>query len=338
MTVNTFGVDLGTSNVKIYNHAKNEITNEKNMIAIENKSNVYAVGDKAYEMYEKAPLSIKISGPIVNGVIADVDNMKALFQKMMQKAGGTLLRNSNFIIAVPYDVTEVEKRAFYELIQMSKVRDKKVLFVSKPIADAIGVGLDVNTAQGIMVVNVGADTTEISILSLGGIVLSKLIHTGGNRLDEAIQGIIKRRESLYIGRKTAETIKKELAYAVPSEERTLRIVGRDVVSGLPVDRTISSKMVEEAISEQLHMIVDAVKQILERTPPELSSDIIESGIYMTGGSSNIHLFDELLSKATELKVNVFENPDESVVRGISRIISEKQFAKLASEVQEKTYH
>lgn len=338
MAVNTFGVDLGTGNIKIVNYLKKQIFNEKNMIAIENKSYIYAIGDEAYEMYEKAPSSIQISSPIQNGVIADIENMKNLFKESMRKAGGVLLKNSNYIIAVPTDITEVEKRAFYDLVLMANVREKKVLFVEKPIADATGVGLDVNTAQGIMIVNVGADTTEISILSLGGIVLSKLIQMGGNRFDEAILNAIKRQENLFIGRKTAEVIKKELACAIPEEESFISVIGRDVVTGLPLEKDISSKLVEEAIGEQMHVIVDAIKMTLERTPPELAADIIENGIYLTGGSSNIRSFGKLITDATELKVNWDKEPDESVIRGIERIISEKKFANLPSEIKEKKYH
>lgn len=337
MAVNTFGVDLGTGSIKIYNQVKKQVLNEKNMIAIEHKTKIFATGDAAYEMNEKAPAYIQISTPIQNGVIADIENMKNLFQEMMKKSGGSSMKNSDYIIAVPTDITEVEKRAFYDLVLMSNVKGKKVRFVEKPVADATGVGLDVNTAQGIMVVNVGADTTEISVLSLGGIVLSKLIQMGGNRFDESIQNIIKRQENLYIGAKTAELIKKELACAIPAEEFYMDVVGRDVVSGLPVSKTISSSLVEEAIGEQLFIIVDAIKMILERTPPELAADIIEHGIYLTGGSSSIQGFADLITNETELLVNQFEKPSESVIRGMERIIHEKQLANLSSEIKEKQY-
>ncbi len=338
MAGNTFGIDLGTSNIKIYNYAKKQVLNEKNMIAIERKDTIYATGDLAFEMFERTPDYIQVSSPINNGVIADIDSMQVLLKKMLTKAAGTSLRSSNYIMAVPTDITEVEKRAFYDLIRMTGVREKKVLFVEKPIADALGVGLDVNHAQGIMVIDIGADTTEISILSLGGIVLSKLIKTGGNKLDEAIIAMIKKEYNLVIGKKTAETLKIRLCSIDSDDSQAMAVVGRDVVTGLPVEQEITVSVLEEAMEEQFHMIVDEARMILERTPPELAADIIDQGIYLTGGSSSLARLIDMLSLATELEANVYNNPDESVIRGIERIIAEKDFSKLAMEMKEKIYY
>ncbi|MCI8372311.1 MAG: rod shape-determining protein [Lachnospiraceae bacterium] len=338
MAGNTFGIDLGTSNIKIYNYSKKQILNERNMIAIERGDIIYATGDMAFDMYERTPDSIQVSSPINNGVIADIDSMQELLKKMLTKAAGNSLRSSNYIMAVPTDITEVEKRAFYDLIRMTGVKEKKVLFVEKPIADALGVGLDVNHAQGIMVINIGADTTEISVLSLGGIVLSKLIKTGGNKFDEAITAMIKKEYNLIIGRKTAETLKKHLCSLDSEQAQSMTIIGRDVMSGLPIEQEITSYVLEEAMEEQFHVIVDAAKMILERTPPELAADIIDEGIYLTGGSSNLAKLVDMVALATELETNVYNNPDESVIRGIERIIAEKAFSKLATEMREKIYY
>lgn len=241
-------------------------------------------------------------------------------------------------MAVPTDITEVEKRAFYDLIRMTGVREKKVLFVEKPIADALGVGLDVNNAQGIMVIDIGADTTEISILSLGGIVLSKLIKTGGNKFDEAIITMIKKEYNLIIGKKTAEILKIRLCSIDSEESQSMSVVGRDVVTGLPIEQEITRSVLEDAMEEYFHIIVDEARMILERTPPELAADIIDEGIYLTGGSSSLSRLIDMLSLATELETNVYNNPDESVIRGIERIIAEKDFSKLATEMREKIYY
>lgn len=337
MAGNTFGVDLGTSNIKIYNYAKKQVLNEKNMIALERKNTIYATGDMAYDMYERTPEYIQVCSPISNGVIADIDSMQILLRKMLMKAAGSSFKNSNYVMAVPTDITEVEKRAFLELIRMTGVKEKKVLFVEKPIADALGVGLDINDAQGVMVIDIGADTTEISVLSLGGIVLSRLIQTGGNKFDEAIVAMIKKDYNLVIGRKTAENLKCTLC-SLDSEIDSMLIVGRDVLTGLPQEETITRTVLERALEEPFRTIVDAARMILERTPPELAADIIDDGIYLTGGSSNLAGLVDLVAETTELETNVYNDADESVIRGIERIITEKDFTKLATEMKEKIYY
>lgn len=331
MASKTFGIDFGTSTIKIYKKNEGVILDERNIIAVANKKQVIAVGDEAYEMHEKAPKNIKVTYPIRNGVIADFNCMVDLLNHVNHQIGAksTTFQGSEFIVATPTDITEVEKRAFFDLISSSNAKAKKVRIVEKPVADALGVGLDVTSAHGIMIVNIGADTTEVSVLALGGIVLSKLVPVGGNKLDESIKTYVKKKYNLMIGDKTAEAIKKELANAVHSEERELSVYGRDVVTGLPVEMQVSSSMVFEAISEYLYSIVDAIRIILERTPPEISSDIIDSGIYVTGGSANICNLDVLIHNETDLKINIAENAANSVVTGLGKIIEDPDFNSLA---------
>lgn len=329
MASNIFGIDLGTSNIKIYNEDEETILNEKNIVAIMNKNVFFAVGDEAFEMYEKAPANINVTYPMSNGVIADIKNMQLILKKMLEKASKSNLRNADYYIAVPTDITEVEKRAFYDLVENANVKAKRVFITEKAIVDALGLGIDVTSSQGIMIVNIGADTTEISIVSLGGIVVSRLIKIGGNKFDEAIINYIKRNYNFIIGDKTAEVIKKELANALEAESSSAGVYGRDIVTGLPSELTISSEVIYSAISEPLHSIVDAIKVILERTPPELGADIIRAGIYLTGGSSSIKSLDKMIHKETGLKVNTCDKPAESVARGFSKMLSEPEFRKLA---------
>jgi rod shape-determining protein MreB len=326
---NIFGIDLGTSNIKIYNDDEDTIINEKNIIAIMNKNVFFAVGDAAFEMYEKAPANIKVSYPMSNGVIADIKNMQLILKKMLERAAKNSLKNADYYIAVPTDITEVEKRAFYDLVENANVKAKRVYITEKAIVDALGLGIDVSSSQGIMIVNIGADTTEISIVSLGGIVVSRLIKIGGNKFDEAIINYIKRNFNFIIGDKTAEVIKKELANALAPDESSAGVYGRDIVTGLPSELSISAKVIYEAISEPLHSIIDSVKVILERTPPELGADIIRAGIYLTGGSSSIKGLDLMFHKETGLKVNVCDKPAESVARGFGKMINEPEYRKLA---------
>lgn len=338
MAQNVFGIDIGTSNIKIYNHNMDSILNEKNMIAIQNKSTVLAVGDEAYGMYEKAPESIQVTYPVKLGVIADIKNMQILFENMIKKSKTQKYsyQNADFCFAVPTDITEVEKRAFYELADSSKVRAKKIMVVEKPVADGVGVGIEVDSPKGNMIVNFGADTTEISVLSLGGIVISHLMQTGGNRLDENICTLVRKQYNLIIGMKTAEQLKKRLGNALEStEEDSMKIYGRDLVTGLPVVREISAETIYQATHDVLGNIIADIKMILERTPPELAADIIDTGIFLTGGSSLFKNFDSLVKKETELKVNVPEHPDECVVRGIAKIVTEPSYMTLAYVPKEK---
>jgi len=323
VSAKVFGIDFGTSTIKIYRKNEGVIFDEKNIIALCNNE-VMAIGDEAFEMLGKAPDNFLVTYPVKNGVIADIANMLSLLNKALktvaEKTGK--ITGADIIVAAPTDITEVEKRAFFDLAASSVAKPKKVRVVEKPIADAIGSGLDVMNASGVMVVNIGADTTEISIMSLGGIVLSKLVTTGGNKFDDLIINNVKKKYNLIIGQKTAETIKKKLAYAINPEHETIKVYGRDVMSGLPIEAEIDSEFVYETINESLHSIVDEVRIILEKTPPEISSDIIDAGIYITGGSANIKKIDELFAKETELEVKVAEDPANTVVNGLGRILED----------------
>lgn len=337
MASRVFGIDFGTSTIKIYKKGQGIVLDERNIIAISNRKDIIATGNEAFDMYEKAPSNIVVTYPVRNGVIADVANMTALLNCFMRRIGGAKhIGAADYIVATPTDITEVERRSFYDLIASSSLKAGHIKIVEKPIADAVGAGLDVMTARGVMVVDIGADTTEVSILSLGGIVLSKLIPVGGNRLDESIKNMVKRKYNLYIGDKTAENIKKKLACAYGNLEGSVKVYGRDVVTGLPAVMEINSADVYEAISEYMYSIIDAIKIILERTPPEISSDIIDSGIYITGGSAKIFALDELLRKETGLKINICQDSSNTVVNGLGRIMEEAKLSSLADNLKPKT--
>lgn len=334
-----YGIDFGTSTIKIYQKNDGIILDEKNIIAIANRKTVFAAGNEAFEMYEKAPSNIQVTYPVKNGVIADIANMLELLNYMLRKINikGNRFSSSEFIVATPSDITEVEKRAFFDLVASSNAKAKSIRIVEKPIADAIGVGLDVTNAKGVMVVDIGADTTEVSIMSLGGIVISKLVPIGGNRFDESIKSYVKKNYNLVIGDKTSEYIKKQLASAFPMEERSIKVYGRNVVTGLPTQVDISSPMVYDSIVDYLYTIVDAIKIILERTPPEISSDIIDSGIYVTGGSSAIIGLDKLIAKETDLRINICEDPTNTVVNGLGKIIEDCKLSALACSLKQTNF-
>ncbi len=332
MAANAFGIDLGTNNIKIYTRSDDHILVEKNMIAIENKNTLFAYGDSAFEMYEKAPGNIHISYPLSNGVIADIKNMETLVRYFVSDLQRGNSKPADFYIAVPTDVTEVEKRAFYDLIRDAGVKAKKIMVVEKAVADGLGLDIDVKNSQGVLVVNVGYETTEISILSLGGIVLSRLIKTGGLKFDEAIRAAVRKEYSLIIGGKTAETVKMSIN-DLEREGKGAVVYGRDIVTGLPVEREIPTKLVVECLEEHFHTIIDNVKVILERTPPELAADIYRHGIYLTGGASQISHLAERLEVGTGLKINPAEDPMVSVVTGLARIIKDDNYKSVAYAIE-----
>ena len=332
MLNNVFGIDLGTNNIKIYNRADDTILVEKNMIAIENKNNVFAYGDSAFDMYEKAPSNIHISYPLSNGVIADIHNMEKIVRFFLNDLTGNSIKSADYYIAVPTDVTEVEKRAFYDLIRDANVKAKKIMVVEKAVADGLGLDIDVKNSQGVLIVNVGFDTTEISILSLGGIVLSRLIKVGGQKFDDSIRAAVRKQYNLIIGGKTAENVKISLA-DLEKENKGAVVYGRDIVTGLPVERELPTAMIDESLIEHFYTIIDNIKVILERTPPELAADIYRHGIYLTGGASQVSHLAELIQKGTGLKVNVSENPITSVVLGLSRIIKDDNLKTVAYSIE-----
>lgn len=332
MANNAFGIDLGTNNIKIYSRNEDSILVEKNMIAIENKNTLFAYGNSAFEMYEKAPANIHISYPLCNGVIADIKNMETLIRYFIGDLMKGNMRPADYYIAVPTDVTEVEKRAFYDLIRDAGVKARKIMVVEKAVADGLGMDIDVKNSQGVLVVNVGYDTTEISILSLGGIVLSRLIKVGGLKFDEAIKNAVRREISLIIGRKTSENVKIALK-ELEEEGKGAVVYGRDIVTGLPVEREIPTSLVDASLEEHFNTIIDNVKVILERTPPELAADIYKHGIYLTGGASGVNHLAEKIAKGTGLKVNISENPLESVVLGLSKIIKDENYKTVAYAIE-----
>lgn len=332
MNNGVYGVDLGTNNIKIYSRQGDCVFTEKNMIAIENKKTLFAYGDSAYDMYEKAPSNIGISFPLSNGVIADIKNMQTLLKYFIGDITKNNIKAADYYIAIPTDITEVEKRAFYDLIKDANVKAKKIYVVEKAIADGLGLDVDVKNSQGVLVVNIGFDTTEISILSLGGIVLSKLIKIGGQKFDDAIRSAVRKEYSLLIGGKTAEKVKISLKELEEAKENAV-VYGRDIVTGLPVEKEIPTELVNQALQENIRSIIDNIKVILERTPPELAADIYRHGIYLTGGSSQVSHLSELLSKGTGLKVNVSENPIESVALGLSKIIKDDNYKSVAYTIE-----
>ncbi|MGI6071974.1 MAG: rod shape-determining protein [Lachnospiraceae bacterium] len=335
-----FGLNIGTYNIGISSISAKEILVEKNVIAVRDEKLVIGYGDNAYEMFEKTPENVEIIFPVENSVISDIDKMQAVLEGLYKKLNkGKMIRGTEFLVAVPSDTTEVEKRSFHELVANSKIRPRNISIVEKSIADSIACAIDHRSPRGNLIVNMGADTTEISVISLGGIVLHKTVRLGGNKLNEMIVNAIRHKDGKLIGMKSAEILKCSLVdlSAKPQYGET-SIFGRVMATGLPSRTVINSHTVTDAIIDPLLLIIDEVKRVLERTPPELAADIKDNGVFLLGGSSMLKNFDRLFAHKTGLRVNRINDPANSTIRGVTRIFSNSLYDGLRYYPEEKVYN
>ncbi|MGL4797856.1 MAG: rod shape-determining protein [Cellulosilyticaceae bacterium] len=311
------GIDLGTANTLVFVKGKGIVVNEPSVVAIKEKTNqILAVGDEAKKMIGRTPGNIVAIRPLRDGVIADFSTTEAMIRYFIGKAykQSMFSPKPRVIICVPSGVTSVEKRAVEEATL--KAGAKQALIMEEPMAAAIGSHLRVEEPTGNMVVDIGGGTTDVAVISLGGIVASKSLRIAGDEFDEYIVSYIKKEYNLMIGERTAEQIKVNIGAAYPTAENpTMEIRGRDLVTGLPKILTITSKEVTEAIKEPVNAIVEAIKYTLEKTPPELSADIMESGIMLTGGGALLTGLDTLISLETGMPVNIADEPLDCVARG-----------------------
>jgi len=308
------GIDLGTANTLVFAKNRGVVINEPSVVAINNNTReVLAVGDEAKEMIGRTPGSIMAIRPLKDGVIADFEITQAMLRSFIRKALknnlNTFFSRPKIVICVPSGVTGVERRAVIEAATSAGTPERNVCLIEEPMAAAIGSGLPVGEPTGNMVVDIGGGTSEVAVISLGGIVTSKSLRVAGDELDMSIINHIKKEYSLAIGERTAEEIKIGIASVFDaSAGDVMDIRGRDLITGLPKTLTISSKEVGRAIAEPVGAIIDAIKQTLEKTPPELASDVMEAGIMLTGGGALLHGLDRLITEETGIPVNVAEDP------------------------------
>ena len=324
------GIDLGTANTLVHVKGRGIVLREPSVVAIKSDSgDILAVGEEAKRMIGRTPGNIVAIRPMKDGVIADFDVTQAMLKYFIAKAmnSKTLISKPRVVVGVPSGVTEVEKRAVIDAAQQAGARE--AYLIEEPMAAAIGAGLPVEDATGSMVVDIGGGTTEIAVISLGGIVTSRSIRVGGDEMDSAIVQYIKRMYNLMIGERTAEDIKIEIGTAIvtPETDRTMDIRGRDLVSGLPKTLTIQAKEIREALNEPIFKIIDAVKSTLEKTPPELAADVMDHGIMMTGGGALLTNLDKLLSNETGMPVLVSEDALSCVGEGTGKSLENIELLK-----------
>ncbi|MBR1737239.1 MAG: rod shape-determining protein [Firmicutes bacterium] len=324
MFTKDMGIDLGTANTLVFVRNKGIIVNEPSVVAINSITReVLAVGDEAKQMIGRTPGSIKAIRPMKDGVIADFDVTQSMLKYFIDKAYSKNLFGGKprIVICVPSGVTEVEKRAVIEAAMAAGAKEKNAYLIEEPMAAAIGAGLAVEEPRGNMVVDIGGGTSEVAVISLGGIVTSKSIRVAGDEFDSCIVNYIKKEFNLAIGDRSAETIKTTIGCAfLDKTGEKMEIRGRDLISGLPKTITITSEQILEALTEPVNAIIEAIKYTLEKTPPELASDIMEVGIFLTGGGALLQGLDKLISSETGMPVHVAKEPLNCVANGTGLVL------------------
>lgn len=336
MARNVYGLDLGTYEIKLYDKKKDQVWKAKNVIAMQNKKYIFSIGDEAYEMFEKTPVNIQVVFPMQNGVIAHFDDMQYLLQNLL-KMQKQVSRGAEYVIAVPTDVTEVEKRAFYDLVFHSTAKAKSVRIVERGIADAVGMGVDIWNEKGIFVANFGGETTELSVLASGGMVLNRLIKIGGVHFDTAVANRVRHSRDFLIGRVTAETLRKTFGVFEQDADSSLSVAGRDLITGVPQQDNIPIGIVRAAMKEPLAECVRAIKSMIDRTPPDVRRGIEQSGIFLTGGLANLKGLSTYLEESTGLKVTTAQTPELCAVTGLKKIILNKDYRKLTYSMLDEDY-
>lgn len=320
-------IDLGTANTLIYERGKGIVLNEPSIVALDTQGGVVAIGHEARLMHEKTHKNIRTIRPLRDGVIADFEVAEHMIRGMIKKVKKRWYSSTRkMVVCVPSGITEVEKRAVRDSAERAGA--KEVFLVDEPMAAAIGIGLNVHEPVGNMIVDIGGGTTEIAVIALSGIVYSQSVRIGGDKLNEVIINYFRRNHNLLIGERTAEEVKMLLGSATPlDEEIEMYAKGRDLINGVPKTRVVSSRDVREALSETVNTIVESVTKSLEQTPPELSSDLLDRGIILTGGGALLKNLDRLIMETTELPVHIAEDPLTAVVRGTGEILEDVEYYK-----------
>jgi rod shape-determining protein MreB len=319
------GIDLGTANILVYVKGRGVVIQEPSVVAVSDDNHIVAVGDEAREMIGRTPGNISAIRPMKDGVIADYVITEAMLRYFIKKAGRSFTK-PDVMISVPSGVTSVEKRAVRDAAL--KAGAGEAYLIEEPLAAAIGANVPISSPSGNLIIDIGGGTTEIAVISLGGIVVARSVRVGGNRFDEAIASYVRKKYNLMIGERTAEEVKITIGTALPLErELHMEVRGRDLIAGLPRTIPLTSSEVTEALEAPLQQIVGTVRGVLEETPPELSSDIIDKGMVMSGGGSLLRNVDRLLTQVTGVPCHVAENPLNCVALGTGLALEHFDFFK-----------
>ncbi len=317
------GLDLGTDTIKIRDKSGKKFLYSRNVIALRDNGSVLTYGDAAYGVYEKQPLTVNVVWPMANGVIANLTEMDILLDNLIHRYGGA----SSLLIAVPTEITQVEKRAFFQVMK-GQIQAGRIRLLEKGLADAVSASLPVLSSRGHMVVNIGADTTEISVISSGKVILGQTLKTGGRRMDADIATMVRRKFNLSIGQKTAESLKNNLAFMINGPRLEQKVFGIHTLSGLPKSEVIPSLAVSVAIIDTVDSIVESINSIYNRIPPQLMKDISREGIYLSGGVSMILNLPEYIRREIGIPLHHVQDPKYSTIRGLVEVMNNKDLKAL----------
>lgn len=315
-----YGIDLGSDAVKIYAVKRDTIIKEKNMIAVIDGDSYLAAGNGAYEMYEKTPDNIRVSVPMADGMIADITHLEIILYTLLKKTGRFVGRDPLLFFTVPTDMTEIEKRAYYSLARVGDLRKSKVYLVHRPIADAVALGISIKTTKGEMIVNIGAQSTEISVLADARVILSRVCPLGGSTLDQAIMDDVRRKQQLFIGHRTAIRLKTSMADLGQDKKEARKAIGISAVTGLPKEIPVTEGVVSEACRRVTSQIAEEIRTIMERTPPQVREYVQKEGFHLTGGTSALPGIDRYLADELGCPVVVSQFSDEGTIHGLREIL------------------
>lgn len=330
----TYGIDLGSSSIKVYSFFKNKSYIEKNMIASKGRK-IIAVGNEAYDMFEKSPSDISVNSPMAFGMIANLELQEITLYSMMKKIDKFLGIGSDMFFSVPLDMTAIEKRAYYSVANGHWLKKNRVFMVEAPIADALAMGIDLEKNEGSMVVNIGAQSTQFSVITDGKIIISRQIPVGGRQMNEAICSEVRKRYNLQIGTRTGKRLKIAMGRLSDQRKDARKVVGIDSISGLPREEVISSYVVNAGIMNCVNEIASEMKTFLERIPPQISYHIAKEGIHLTGGSTRLPYIDNYLASYTGFGFNLSALYETSAVCGLERIIRDRELMKWAQPIKQR---
>lgn len=332
---NVFGVDLGTSEIKIYSFRKNRLLHEHNMIAIKDASQVLAVGNDAYEMYEKNPPGIVVERPVANGRIADVAEVEMLLRLLLKKTDSHAGPRASICFSAPCNMSEIEKRAYYAISNLGDLRNPSVMLIDRPICTACQLGIDIAETRGSMILDIGAQSTEVSVITQGQVIVSDSIAIGGQDLNEAIVSEIRRSRNLLIGQKTARRLKISLSSLEAGAEESRKVTGIDTLSGLPREDEISGRIVSRAVEDEMTRGAEEMRLFLERTPPQIRNSVLQEGIFLTGATARIRGIDRFLTRMIGSRIRVSPDYEFCTVKGIKKIIDDKEMKEYIRSVRKK---
>ncbi len=330
-----YGIDLGSYEIKVYDLEKDNIWTEKNVVAVDSSGALLAVGDHAFAMYEKTPPDIEVVFPMHEGVISDFQHIQDLLQYLLD-AGSTFAAGGEYTIAVPADVTELEKRAFFDLLVHSSAKARSVKVIERGVADAIGLGLDVQRSDGVFVANFGGETLELSVIAAGGLVFNQRLPIGGRVMDRLIVERVRHHYNFLIGLTTAEKLRMKVGIKDDRSGRTVKIAGRDLLYGVPTVKQIPASLVRASLKDLLEQCVEAIMSLIERTPPEIHRIILNDGIYVAGGLARMTGLPQYINRATGLHVHTSRKPEMCSVRGLEQIVKLEELNELAYSMEEDT--